>query len=112
MTALLDPWFKMNVGDGAFYALFGLLFVVVGIALLVLILMLIGFIMRKISERKQEEKAPAPPPDRRGEVPSPAEDGGDEVSPEVIAAITAALMGYYQTENAKCDFVVRRVKRL
>ncbi len=108
MTSLLDPWFKMNVGDGAFYAVFGLLFVVVGIALLVLILTLIGFIMKKLGERKRENDVPAAPRDRRREVSPPQED----VSPEVVAAITAALMSYYQTENAKCDFVVRRIKRL
>ena len=106
MTALLDPWFKMDVGEGAFYALFGLVFVIVGIALLVLILMFIGFVMKKLNARKAETpsvSAALPPQER-------ADDDG--VSPEIVAAITAALMCYYQRENTKCDFVVRRIKRL
>ena len=106
MKNLLDAWFKMNVGEGAFYALFGLVFVVVGITLLVLILMLIGFIMKKMNARKKETptvSAALPPKERTDD---------DGVSPEVVAAITAALMCYFQKENAKCDFVVRRIKRL
>ncbi len=108
MENLLQPWFKMNIGEGAFYAVFGLLFVFIGIALLVLILMLVGFIMKKVNA-KQEKKTEviSDPP-----VPAlypPADDG---IPPEVIAAIMAALMGYYKKENTKCDFIVRRIKRL
>ncbi len=107
MENLLEPWFKMNVGEGAFYALFGLVFVIAGIALLVLVLMLIGFIMKKVAAKKEKKTAvPASP-----SLPT-AEIQDDGVSPETVAVITAALMSYYRKENAKCDFVVRRIKRL
>ena len=36
----------------------------------------------------------------------------DEVSDEVIAVITAAIAAYYQQENKKCEFTVKRIKRL
>ncbi len=39
-------------------------------------------------------------------------DAEDEVSPEVCAAIMAAIMAYYEQEKPKCEFVVRRIKRL
>ena len=107
MKNLLDAWFKMNIGEGAFYAVLGLVFVIVGIALLLLVLALIGLIMKKWTARREEKKAPpASPPSFE---PMSA---SDEVSPEVVAVIMAALMSYYQTENTACDFVVRRIKRV
>ena len=36
----------------------------------------------------------------------------DELSDEVIAVITAAVAAYYQKENKKCDFTVKRIKRI
>ncbi len=108
MLNLLDAWFKMNVGDAAFYSVFGLVFVVVGITVLVLILMLIGFIMKKVTAKKAaKEEAALPPTPRMAETED--EKG---ISPETVAAITAALMAFYEEENIRCDFVVRRIKRL
>lgn len=109
MTDLLDAWFKMNVGDGAFYAVFGLVFVAVGIALLVLILMLVGLIMKKTAAKKDEKPAAAQDVGKERPVRENAQDG---VTPETVAAIVAALTAFYETENVKCDFVVRRIKRL
>ena len=89
MENLLEPWFKMNVGEGAFYAVFGLVFVVGGIALLVLTLMLIGFIMKKVSakqEKKTETSAVVLPPVSAQEVPQ------DDLSPEIVAVITGKKM--------------------
>ena len=107
MKNLLDAWFKMNVGEGAFYAVFGLVFVIVGIALLVLVLMLIGRTMNGWTARREEKKAPSAAPPSFELMPT-----SDEVPPEVVAVIMAALMSYYQTENTACDFVVRRIKRV
>ena len=103
---LLDAWFKMNVGDGAFYAVFGLVFVIVGITLLVFILMLIGLIMKRITAKKTVKEEPIP------SFPKVEAEEKDELTEETVAAITAALMAYYETQNVKCDFVVRRIKRV
>lgn len=110
---LLDGWFQFDVGEGAFFAIFGLVFVVLGITLLVLILAGIGKIMSAINERRAKkaeiaslDETPAAP---KAAGPAEQENG---VSPEEIAAITAALMAYYTAEQTKCDFVVRRIKRL
>lgn len=109
MYNLLDSWFKMSVGDGAFYAVFGLMFVVLGITLLVGILTGVGAIMKRVNGRNakkiEEKRAPMPSP-----LPeAPVEEG---ITPETVAAITAALMAFYEQENVKCDFVVRRIKRV
>lgn len=112
LVNLLDGWFKFPVGEGAFYALFGFAFVFVGIALIILILTLMGKLLTFVN-KKRAEKADR---SRRENVRIPEEKASavkeDEVSPEVVAAITAALTAYYEQERAQCDFVVRRIKKI
>jgi trk system potassium uptake protein TrkH len=36
----------------------------------------------------------------------------DELDEETVAVIMAALMAYYQTNNPKCEFTVKRIKRI
>lgn len=111
---LLDGWFKLDPGEGAFYAVFGFIFVFVGIALLIGILTLLGIVMTKLGKRRErKENASA----QREQVPSAPLPGkgieADEgISPETVAAITAALAVCLQQERQKCEFVVRRIKKL
>ncbi len=107
MVNLLDSWFKFDPGEGAFYAIFGLIFVFLGIALLIGILMLVGFVMQRTDRRKKKKAERGPEP---GEIPAPPD--AETVSPEVVAAITAALAVYLEAEQPKCEFVVRRIRRL
>lgn len=113
MLNLLDGWFKINLGDAAFYAVFGFLFVFVGIVLLILIFTLLGFIMKKVNARQKKERKP-----KRKEVVvadntvSPVSEPTDGISPELVAVITAAVASCLEQENAQCDFVVRRIKKL
>ena len=95
-----------GLGTAAFYTVFGFVFVFLGITLLIGFFMALGAIMKKVNakkkaSKKEEKLAPAPVPE--------AEDG---ITPEIVAAITAALMAYYEQENVPCDFVVRRIKKL
>ena len=109
LDVLLADWFKMNVGDGAFYAVFGFAFVFLGIALLVVIFTVHGIIMKKLNERKPKKRK------IKSKVEEPeaeTSENGEEISPETVAAITAAILAIYESENAKCEFVVRRIKRL
>ncbi len=106
-ACLLDSWFKIDPGEGAFYALFGLLFVFAGIVLLIVILWLIGLVMKKVEglrQAKHEKKAALAVPS------APAAQEG--ISPETVAAITAAISACLEQEQGKCDFVVRRIKRI
>ncbi len=117
MLANLLSWFNFPVGDSAFYSVFGLVFVFFGIALLVAIFTVLGIVMKKINARpkkeKQEKKAKAKKNEKTQDkpvVPSIEETQG--LSPEIVAVISAAIAAYYESENAKCDFVVRRIKKL
>lgn len=108
MDSLL-AFIKINLGDGAFYAVFGFLFVFAGIALLVAIFTILGLIMKKVNARKPKKKK------IKSKVKDPSADAvksDDEISPETVAAIMAAISTLYESENVKCDFVVRRIKRL
>ena len=35
-----------------------------------------------------------------------------DVDEETVAMIMAAIMAYYQTNNPKCEFTVKRIKRI
>ncbi len=107
---LLDSFFKVDLGEGAFYSVFGYVFVIVGIAFLVVLFTLLGLVMKKVSSAKKAPKN-AELPEVRENIPHPFSDP-DEISPETVAAITAALMAFYQTEDVKCDFIVRRIKKI
>ena len=101
-----------NVGEAALYALLGFMVVFVGITFLILIVWLVGLIMTKSSGTKT---APAKKQSKQeaAKVESVAvTDNEEALSEETIAVITAALMAYYQKNNPKCEFTVKRIKRI
>lgn len=107
MMNLLDGWFKLNPGEGAFYAIFGFLFVFIGIALLIAILYLVGYVMVKANARKAKAKKEEEVPVKASE---PAVEEG--ISPEIVAAITAAVAVVMEEGTQKCDFVVRKIRKI
>lgn len=105
-------YFSDRFGEPAIYALIGFLIVFVGIIIIIAIIWLIGLLMRKtnnlaflthIGKKKKKKEEPA-----TGEVVTVA----NEVPDEVKAAIIAAIMAYYCEEKPKCEFKVKRIKRL
>ena len=105
-------YFSDRFGEPVIYALIGFLIVFVGIILIIAIIWLIGLLMRKtnnlafltnIGKKKKKKQEPAPI-----ETVSDTEDIPDEVK----AAIIAAIMAYYSEEKPKCEFKVKRIKRL
>ncbi len=102
---------KATVGETALYAILGYLVVFIGIAFLIFVVWGIGKILSKINgeshsveKNKKEEKKPV-----QTQAPQTTED---ELNDETVAVIMAALMAYYQQTNAKCDFIVKRIKRI
>ena len=96
------------MGDGAFYAVFGFVFVFLGITLLILFFTLFGMVMKRINERGESKRKAA---QEKAVAAAPVTTAEDGVSPEVVAAITAAIAAYYEGEQVKCDFVVRRITK-
>ena len=113
LTNFLDGWFKIDLGEGAFYSVFGFIFVFLGIVVLIAIFTLLGVVMKKINAKpkrdKGQKKGNADAPSVTTGAPSAAEEG---ISPETVAVIAAAISAYYEQSREKCDFVVKRIKRL
>lgn len=98
--------------EALIYALIGFVIVFAGIAIIIAIIWLIGLLMRKTDNlafmtkgRKRSKNTEAEPP---VEGPQDAEGIPDEVK----AAIAAAIMAYYETEQPQCEFKVKRIKRI
>ncbi|MGN0818348.1 MAG: OadG family protein [Candidatus Coproplasma sp.] len=102
-----------NFGEAVIYALIGFGVVVLGIALIIYIIWLVGLLMRKTNNleflTKKREKKPVQPAAKPAEKVA---ENSDEIPDEVKAAIVAAIMAYYQQEEGKCEFTVRRIKRI
>lgn len=107
---------QIPLGDAALTALIGFMVVFLGISFLILIVWAVGKIMQKGDKKAvKPEKAPvketkaAPVAKSQPKVVSEQEDG---VSEETVAVITAAIMSYYKQNNPKCEFTVKRIKRI
>ena len=94
------------IGEAALYALLGFLVVFVGIAFLIFVVWLVGRVMtytQKRTEKPAQVKTPA--------IETPAQSE-NELSEETVAVIMAALTAYYQANETKCEFTVKRIKRI
>ncbi len=109
-----DNFYFDNFGEAALYALIGFMVVFVGIILIIGIIWLFGLIMRKTNNleflTKKREKKPKKGKEKPAEVSAPSAD--EEIPDEVKAAIIAAIMAYYQEKEEKCEFTVKRIKRI
>lgn len=104
VTGNLVP--EISIPESLLYALVGFLVTFFGIVLLIFIVWLCGKIVGKLPRMGGKKKA-AP----AAAAPVAAADE-EEVSAEVRVAIVAAIAAYYASENAACEFQVKRIKRL
>ena len=103
---LADPARSVSVGEASLYALLGFLMVFLGISFLIFVVWLVGKIMTAIESKPKKVKKV------EQEVATDGAVVEDEMSEETIAVIMGALMAYYQTTNPKCEFKVKRIKRI
>lgn len=101
-----------NFGEAAIYALIGLLVVFVGIIIIIGIIWLVGLIMRKTNNLEFLTKKREKKPKAEKEQAPAAVATSDDIPDEVKAAIVAAIMAYYQEQETKCEFTVKRIKRI
>ena len=102
-----------NFGEAAIYALIGLAVVFVGIVIIIGIIWLVGLLMRKTNNlefltKKREKKGKKPAEQAQD---NQLEDS-DDIPDEVKVVIMAAIMAYYEQREEKCQFTVKRIKRL
>ena len=103
-----------NVGEAALYAILGFLVVFVGIAFLIFVVWLVGKIMSKATGQMKTKVKAEPKPQTKSapQAVSAPQSSDDEITDETLAVITAAIMAYYQQNNPKCEFTVKRIKRI
>ena len=110
--SLINQEGSLGFGEACLYALIGFAVVFAGIILIILIIWLIGLIMRKtnnlaflnnLGKKKKEVKE---------QVVEGSNSEDEEITPEVKAAIVAAIMAYYTQEKPKCEFRVKRIKKI
>ncbi len=110
-----DNFYFDNWGEPFLYALIGFLVVFVGILIIIAIIWLVGLIMRKTNNLEFLQKKKAPKKNAEAEQSDTAAAaivGEGEIPAEVKAAIIAAIMAYYEDRQEKCEFTVKRIKRI
>ena len=103
-----------NWGEPFLYAVIGLLVVFVGILVIIFIIWLVGLIMKKTNNleflSKGKKKKVKEVKVEEPKATTVQDDG--EIPDEVKAAIIAAIMAYYEEKQEKCEFTVKRIKRI
>ena len=107
-SSLPEGYQDVSVGEAALYALIGYLVVFAGIAFLIFIVWLVGQLIAKAQTTKQSVKT------EKTVEPSvvSGEDSDEDIDDETVVLIMAALMAYYEANNPKCEFTVKRIKRV
>ncbi len=108
-ASLPEGYQDVSVGTAALYALIGYLVVFAGIAFLIFIVWLVGKLMAKAQPMQKKAMVETKP---ASVAPIQTSAADDEVDEETVAVIMAALMAYYETNNPKCEFTVKRIKRV
>ena len=99
---------KATVTEALLYALVGFVTVFLGISFLIFVVWLVGKVMAGVEGKKTKQtEIPAVNVEE-----SKSTTDEEEISEETIAVITAAIMAYYVKENRKCEFTVKRIKRI
>lgn len=94
-----------KVSDGGFMFILGVLVVFFGMIVIVLCIQLIGSIIHKFFDREKKSK-------KTENVEIPSTNESEEIPDEVKAAIIAAVSMYYFNTTKKCDFIVKKIKKL
>lgn len=114
-----DPFRQADIGEASLYALIGFAVVFIGIAFLIFIVWATGKIVsafegkssNKAKKRKEKSVVKADAPSSN-ENATATQVETEEISEETVAIITAAIMAYYQENNPKCEFTLKRIKRI
>jgi Na+-transporting methylmalonyl-CoA/oxaloacetate decarboxylase gamma subunit len=86
--------------------------VFVGIIFLIFVVWLVGKIMNANTQKVEKPIKEKPIKEEKEESLAVADATEDELSDEEVIIITATLMAYYEKNNPKCEFTVKRIKRI
>ena len=97
----------IGFGEAGVYAIVGFIVVFLGIAILIAIVWAVGLLMAKFNNRQANKAVSKVAP-----VETVSAKIEEEIPEETVAIIMAALMAYYEKNNPKCEFTVKRIKRI
>ena len=109
-SSLPEGYQKVTIGEASLYALIGFLVVFAGIAFLIFIVWLVGKFMAKTNGSVKVKEKKVEPQKELERIPAPVQS--EEIDEETVAVIMAALMAYYEKNNPKCEFTLKRIKRI
>ncbi|MBO5411979.1 MAG: OadG family protein [Clostridia bacterium] len=113
LNTTLDKFREVSLGEVSVYALLGFSVVFAGIIFLIFVLWGLGKVMSQAPKAPTTQKTTVKPaPALAEEALAVADVDTDTISEETVAVIMAALMAYYQSVGPKCEFTVKRIKRI
>ncbi len=101
----------VGIPEALLYALVGFAVVFAGIAFLIVVVWLVGKLLGTKSDSIKPQEKPAVKKET-APVQSIQPTQSDEIDEETVAVIMAALTAYYQSNNPKCEFTLKRIKRI
>ena len=107
--------FVTDFGEISLYGLIGFAVVFLGIAFLIFIVWAVGKLLAKANDKTasvSKKTTANEKKDTANTVVEPIVENSDEISEETLFAITAAIMAYYEKNNPKCEFTLKRIKRM
>ena len=110
LNQILDINEKFN--DGTLTFILGLLVTFLGIAIIIFFVTIVGkFFNKRFKDDKQPKKVETA---NTVNIAPVSVVKNEEISPQVKAAIIAAISAYYFTNENKstCDFIVKKIKRI
>ena len=102
-----NGYYFSDSAEALIYALLGFLIVFAGIVLIIAIIWLLGLVMRKTDNLTFGNSKK-----KKTETETPVSNPEEETPEDIKVAIIAALAAYYETNEPKCEFKVKRIKRL
>ncbi len=103
----------IEIPEALLYALIGFSIVFLGIAFLIAIVWGVGKFMQMKNGTPKKVSVPSKTVEKASTTPTVSNMKEEELDEETVAVITAAIMAYYeQTSGPKCEFRVKRIKRI
>ena len=112
LVNVADKTRAVGIDEAALYALLGFVVVFLGIVFLIGVIWLVGKVMGKVNGLGKAVKTPKETVAEAPQQSAAPISNSDEITDETVAIITAAIMAYYQQTNPKCEFTVKRIKRI
>lgn len=112
-SSLPEGYVKATIGEAALYALLGYFVVFMGIAFLIFVVWLVGQLISKMEGDKKPQKQQKQAPVEAASVQeTPVSLMQEDVDEETVAVIMAALTAYYEKNYPKCEFTIKRIKKV